>query len=334
MNNNNCDSVVEVRAGRWAMTEQVVDASLMPVADAFWMHRDAAHVAVAHFRRTLTPPAAPTLRFQDHFPPGREGCSAPALPSHPSRHMAHHSAATHHRYSSAAERAPGWNMSHLAQWSSDVFTQMQRECDASDSAARAGHKRARVEETNHTPHDERHAGEGFVAFTPRAAVSSLTARPATGSWGGGGGVGDAQTTAYAMAAEKFVYDELRRRYAHDSAVEVCWINEHAESGSPYDIVITRWVRPTNSHHGRRRDCVGLVEVKSTSSSNRHDFELSLRELLCAARYGAAYHVYRVYGASTSPMRRMKMRCYTDVVQMWYTGRLSLTGNVRVLPTSM
>nr|CCD12172.1 unnamed protein product [Trypanosoma congolense IL3000] len=145
------------------------------------------------------------------------------------------------------------------------------------------------------------------------------------------------THDYSVAAERFAYEKLCREVPKD--VEVLWVNEHVELGAPYDILLVRrnakrrggTFNPTLS--GRGGDIVAFIEVKSTCTKARRDFEMSLREILFAARFGIAYKVHRVFCASTSAMREMHVEVLEDIVTMWHHGRLTLTGEVKVMPTA-
>lgn len=142
------------------------------------------------------------------------------------------------------------------------------------------------------------------------------------------------TRKYAMAAEKFIWELLRERYAQESDIRVIWLNEDQERGEPYDILVVRQNQAAMNdrvHGSSRHRIICFVEVKSTCTSNRHDFELSLNELLFAARYGTAYHVHRVYGASTNTLRTMKSSEYTDIISLWRKGQMTLTGDIRAIP---
>lgn len=131
--------------------------------------------------------------------------------------------------------------------------------------------------------------------------------------------------SYSLEAEKFVWKELTERFSFDHAIRVVWLNEVVEKGEPYDVVVFREGKNGN------RTILYFIEVKSTSSCNRRDFELSLRELLFAARYGSAFHVHRVFNASTNDLRKMRVEEYSDLITLWQKGQLTLTGDVHVVP---
>lgn len=152
------------------------------------------------------------------------------------------------------------------------------------------------------------------------------------------------TPPYAIEAERYVYRLLCEEYKSEKDVKVVWVNEVEESGSPYDILVLQ-PRPSNI---RRQTPISspqeapaqqawqvrsYIEVKSTCTSNRQDFEMSLQEVIAAARYGAAYHVYRVFGASTDPLRRMRHTIYRNLLMLWYRSQLTITADIRVSPST-
>ena len=68
-------------------------------------------------------------------------------------------------------------------------------------------------------------------------------------------------------------------------VSVRWANVDAESGLPYDFVLTS------------SDCeLTYVEVKATLSDHKACFEFSHRQLVFANEQGPKFHLYRVYCA--------------------------------------
>ena len=66
--------------------------------------------------------------------------------------------------------------------------------------------------------------------------------------------------------------------------QVIWVNETAESGLPYDIVI------------KGKDVEIFIEIKSTSTSEKRVLEISSQEIKCAFQKKEDYHLYRVYNA--------------------------------------
>lgn len=127
---------------------------------------------------------------------------------------------------------------------------------------------------------------------------------------------------YDVAAENFAFQELRS--TAQPGVTIKWVNANGEQGTPYDIVAMR------TDVGGVERVVQYYEVKSTCTKDRKDFEMSLRELLFAARYGKQYTVVRVFGASESNLSRMKMEQYPDPAGLWQRGGMTMTGDVKVV----
>ncbi|KAH8613123.1 putative protein of unknown function (DUF3883) [Trypanosoma vivax] len=291
--------------------------------------------------------AAPVLRFRDHFPLGPEGFSfwrqchglLGAAGDKPRQ-----------KWQDAVVRRCYWvgdssyMVRSLAKWSCDFFdlpykvirslaqhaafscrAEGREDDDAVSAEVVAGatqglhgtHKRIR----------RGHRSRRSVALTP---VVSHNMNCQT-----------RDTHDYAVAAERFVAARLQEEVPE--GVEVVWVNEHGERGTPFDILLVD--RGSSKHspscydkkqgsnvYAGHEEIVAYVEVKSTCSNVRRDFEMSLGELLLAARFGKAYKIYRVFRASTSPTGGMHIEVLEDIVSMWHRGDLSLTGEVKVMPT--
>ncbi|CAJ1017126.1 putative Domain (DUF3883) [Leishmania utingensis] len=191
-----------------------------------------------------------------------------------------------------------------------------------------------VDATGHTRGKLRHDPAGRDV---RSAGMWLRPPAASAVVGAGG-----DTPDYAVAAERYVYELLREEYAtqaQQGGVRVIWVNEHCEAGSPFDILVIKPRRLSSTSstssavYNNHWDVVQYVEVKSTCTAARQDFEMSMAELLFAARFGASYCVYRVFGASTDALRRMRHRIYTDIVNLWYKAQLTITSDIRVTPST-
>mmetsp|Transcript_46264 Transcript_46264/g.53598 ORF Transcript_46264/g.53598 Transcript_46264/m.53598 type:complete len:148 (-) Transcript_46264:28-471(-) len=139
----------------------------------------------------------------------------------------------------------------------------------------------------------------------------------------GRGNGD-DTRGYAVAAERFVFEELSKRYANRPEIVVKWMHAEGEQGTPYDVVVLEQTP------GGRPRIQQLIEVKSTSTKHRKDFEMSLREFLFAAKFGRQFAVARVFRATESASHHMSMEMLVDPVTMWRTGSLSITAEVKVV----
>jgi hypothetical protein len=90
-----------------------------------------------------------------------------------------------------------------------------------------------------------------------------------------------------------VYKQLVASHKDNDAVEVEWVNEHEESGRPYDITISSGGKVTE-----------YVEVKSTRTMEKAVFEISMNELDQAAIHGSSYCIYRVFNAGNDTLCRV------------------------------
>lgn len=82
--------------------------------------------------------------------------------------------------------------------------------------------------------------------------------------------------------EELVYKYLQWRYPDD---KIEWINQHSESGQPFDIRMT--FKGTKNQDN-------FIEVKTTSSSTQNTFQISIGEVECLIANQGNYHIYRVY----------------------------------------
>ncbi|CAF4235110.1 unnamed protein product [Rotaria sp. Silwood2] len=84
------------------------------------------------------------------------------------------------------------------------------------------------------------------------------------------------------SGECFVFRYLQWKYP-DEQIE--WMNQHQESGRPYDI---RLVHKENNKETE------LIEVKTTRSCNKNTFQVSISEIECLLENPNNYSIYRVY----------------------------------------
>jgi hypothetical protein len=82
--------------------------------------------------------------------------------------------------------------------------------------------------------------------------------------------------------EELVYKYLQWKYP-DEKIE--WINEHSESGKPFDI---RMIRK------QTKDQDDLIEVKTTRSLTQNTFQISIGEIESLIENQNNYHIFRVY----------------------------------------
>jgi hypothetical protein len=140
-----------------------------------------------------------------------------------------------------------------------------------------------------------------------------------------------QSAAASRAAEQFVASMLRS--TPDGAggrCDVQWVNERGESGKPYDVQMR--------HLDAAGRCVRTtyVEVKSTITRDKRNFELSLRELLYAAQHGSNFEVYRVYSANAlldkeGAARNPRVQRIPDPIAQWRSGRLVIKASIDAMP---
>ncbi len=120
-------------------------------------------------------------------------------------------------------------------------------------------------------------------------------------------------------AEKFVVDSIRPTLAPGNSV--LWVNEAGESGYPYDFVVL----------DAADNVVFFGEVKSTTASSKRNFELTLREVLFAAKYGSRFVIYRVFNAGTRERTaKMHFEVCSDLISSWQRGAVSLTAEIKAI----
>ncbi len=86
-----------------------------------------------------------------------------------------------------------------------------------------------------------------------------------------------------ILGEYIVYQYLLNKYRYQSNIPLVeWKNEHGESHLPYDILL--FLNGTKNY----------IEVKSTRTSNRHSFPLSIHQIEAILKHTENYFIYRVY----------------------------------------
>ena len=126
-------------------------------------------------------------------------------------------------------------------------------------------------------------------------------RSAIGRWG------------EALAYQLLCYEEQRRQAAHPntSPRTVRWLNQHVESGLPYDLVYGG----EDEGEGQGTE---YVEVKSTRHSVRQPFAISAAEVSCALVQRERYHIWRVcrVGGPDASIRKI-----ANPAQAWHQQQL-------------
>ncbi|CAI5746147.1 unnamed protein product [Peronospora destructor] len=121
-----------------------------------------------------------------------------------------------------------------------------------------------------------HFGTGMQPLSLSNTMSKEE-REAVGRWG-----------------EEYVYNQLKQQHADsESNLIVEWLNEKEESGLPYDLTLSL-----------ENKVVEYIEVKSTRTTEKGVFEISMNELDQAAIHGSTYCIYRVFNAGNSALCRV------------------------------
>ncbi|EKF39095.1 hypothetical protein MOQ_000682 [Trypanosoma cruzi marinkellei] len=265
--------------------------------------------------------AAPALRSRDHFPFGKDGFGLRGKEGGAPKTSGTLGGLKMPQMKLLLWGEGGYMARSLPQWKCDVFDSahdvlraMERGrsnagSDSEDEGCPSTPTPIKTKEKSSTRKRARRGGRSrFVA--PAMVVQEHR-----------------ETADYALEAERFVAAKLRAEVPPD--VDVVWVNENGEYGTPYDILLVRRnVRDVPS--STSTEILAYVEVKSTCTNVRRDFEMSLREFLFAARFGQAYKIYRVFRASTSATHHMHVEVLEDVVKLWRTGSLTMTGGVKVM----
>lgn len=111
---------------------------------------------------------------------------------------------------------------------------------------------------------------------------------------GGNNMTKEEREAIGRWGEQYVYDQLRQSYEQSNpSLVVTWVNEHEESGHPYDLTISQDDK-----------IVEYVEVKATRTMEKGVFEISMNELDQAAIHGSSYSIYRVFNAGNASLCRV------------------------------
>eukprot|EP00658_Telonema_sp_P-2_P076231 TRINITY_DN6637_c0_g2_i3.p1 TRINITY_DN6637_c0_g2~~TRINITY_DN6637_c0_g2_i3.p1 ORF type:complete len:435 (+),score=39.85 TRINITY_DN6637_c0_g2_i3:291-1595(+) len=222
---------------------------------------------------------------------------------------------------------------YLSRFEGEVWEDIESEATALVGEARNAAKRARDE-----------LGEDEVQFGQHEAVADFCSNGGVGALGSRSGVvssmkGDYQLESedYSRSAERYATRWLREKYGGTNGTFV-WVNETKESGTPYDILHVQY--PPNSPSALPR-VQGYYEVKCTSTKGRRAFEISLRELLLAAKYGDNYTILRVYnayddsaslkdGSLRHNVRGMDVEEFRNPIKLWKQRRLVLSGGINAV----
>ncbi|RKO91092.1 hypothetical protein BDK51DRAFT_50546 [Blyttiomyces helicus] len=127
--------------------------------------------------------------------------------------------------------------------------------------------------------------------------------------------------------------------AQSDHLKVYWVNEHAETGLPFDMILTSKTRqlqegevpiatkcPIAAKGARMfgidpNDVIEFIEVKSTRVANKSAFEISHCELQAAKDLGHRYTILRVFGIShphspIDPKNPARLVSLNDPLKLW------------------
>ncbi|XP_005090510.1 uncharacterized protein LOC101857532 isoform X2 [Aplysia californica] len=121
---------------------------------------------------------------------------------------------------------------------------------------------------------------------------------------------DSQVGEIGRWGEQLVWDYLQRLRQTDRLVEdVIWPNESTESGRPYDFEIL-----FKSDEVDKVFSV-FVEVKTTVSTDKEVFPISLTQIRFAMQQGEHYQIYRVFGAGQKDVRLLRIDNVADRMRL-------------------
>ena len=88
--------------------------------------------------------------------------------------------------------------------------------------------------------------------------------------------------------ERLVYQYLLAQKTAGNIIEVIWVNQEEEMGSPFDFEV-HFADDTGFH-------VDYIEVKSTMSDSKEMFQISVPQIKFADDKKENFHIYRIFNA--------------------------------------
>ncbi|GFE52616.1 hypothetical protein BaOVIS_000200 [Babesia ovis] len=110
--------------------------------------------------------------------------------------------------------------------------------------------------------------------------------------------------------EQYVYEvlnELLKEEVENHIVSIDWVNKNNESGHPYDL-----------HLRNKRGEEVFIEVKSSCSNKKDNFEVSYKEWCFAQQKGARYEIFRLSGVGQKSVHLCRL---VNPYSMWRSGYL-------------
>ncbi|EDO05181.1 DnaJ-like protein subfamily C member [Babesia bovis T2Bo] len=116
--------------------------------------------------------------------------------------------------------------------------------------------------------------------------------------------------AVGYLGEQYIYEFLKSVLAEeiaDNKITLRWLNGNDESGQPYDI-----------HVRNRNGEETFIEVKSSCSAVKDNFEMSYKEWNFTQQMGARYEIFRVTGVGQQCVQLSRL---VNPYSLWRAGRL-------------
>ena len=106
--------------------------------------------------------------------------------------------------------------------------------------------------------------------------------------------------------ELWVYEMLKQKYEEKikkNLVELIWLNENSEQGTPYDLKIVDRTDNTEKY----------IEVKSTTGHTKEHFSVSIQQLLFAEQKQSSFIIYRLFNVNNGNPEKVECRIIKNVI---------------------
>ncbi|CBZ51381.1 hypothetical protein NCLIV_044430 [Neospora caninum Liverpool] len=133
------------------------------------------------------------------------------------------------------------------------------------------------------------------------------------------GVSSAKTDRTGRRGEGIVFSFLSLQFKdeiQEGRCRILWVNEDEESGTPYDILVTKYGQVGSSALPESI----YIEVKATSSQSKSFFEVSHKEWQFAQQHGDHFHIYRVLDAEGEQPRILRI---VNPYRQWRENRIGI-----------
>ncbi|EAK88113.1 hypothetical protein [Cryptosporidium parvum Iowa II] len=124
--------------------------------------------------------------------------------------------------------------------------------------------------------------------------------------------------------EKLAFDSLKEKFSNELGIDyfnITWVNETAESGLPYDIILVFM----DKTRGTKEEI--FVEVKSSSKKEKNFFRISFNEWKLAERLQNNYWLFHILGVNLNApnlsLNDIEFRIIRNPYESWKDGRLKM-----------